>query len=394
MAGKRILFYTETFIPHTETFVYADIIGMSAANEVKALCLERANLDKFPFEQVETLPYHRPWLRQKVWNRLYSHNLYCNYFNRPFAKALNGAVQAFQPDIIHCFFGPAGLQLVDNLAAKHIPVVINFLGYDASTELKGSPIYRKRIRSILKRPYVFPTANAEALLGYMKAHGVSSAHSRKIFLGVDAAFFKRATPPPAQPPFCFLQVAGFREKKGHTYTLQAFQRFLADKNPEHFKLMFVGGGGLEAELKAQAQALGISQQVVFAGWESKNQVRSALEQAHCFIHPSITPENGDKEGIPVAITEAMAMELPVIATHHSGIPELVTHGQHGLLVEEKDIEAYVAAMNKMLDWGLLPKNREHIVNHFSQERRLQTLQSFYDYALTVIAKSPFSPSRS
>ena len=56
-----------------------------------------------------------------------------------------------------------------------------------------------------------------------------------------------------------------------------------------------------------------------------------------FVHHSITPQNGDEEGIPTSIMEAMLMKLPILTTYHAGIPELVKHGENGLLCKEKDV---------------------------------------------------------
>ncbi|MCB1161038.1 MAG: glycosyltransferase family 4 protein, partial [Leptospiraceae bacterium] len=179
----------------------------------------------------------------------------------------------------------------------------------------------------------------------------------------------------------FIQVAGFREKKGHIYTLKAFKRFSNSFPEKSFKLILIGSGEREKELNLLCEQLGIKSQVVFLGWASPEQVKLNLEKANCFIHPSITPSNGDMESTTVAIMEAMSMELPIIATYHSGIPELVESGTHGILVEEKNIGQYVDAMNRILDWGLQPQNRQRIIDHFSQAKRLKELQAFYDFAI-------------
>jgi colanic acid/amylovoran biosynthesis glycosyltransferase len=74
------------------------------------------------------------------------------------------------------------------------------------------------------------------------------------------------------------------------------------------------------------------------GAQKQHRVIEILESSHIFMLPSVTAANGDQEGLPVALMEAMAMGLPVLSTLHSGIPELVEDGLSGLLVPEKDVK--------------------------------------------------------
>ena len=80
------------------------------------------------------------------------------------------------------------------------------------------------------------------------------------------------------------------------------------------------------------------------------------------------------------------MELPVISTYHSGIPELVEDGVNGLLVKERDIEAYANAMEKILSWGYLPENRKKIEKYFEKEKHGALLESYYKEAIKQMKK--------
>lgn len=377
----RILFFTFSFAPHTETFVYSDIIGMAARHEVKVVCLQRENEDKFPFDgSLSVIPYQLPWLKKKLNNRLFSWNISLNYYHRSFSRQLNQVVHQFKPDIIHCYFGPAATMLHDNLEDEKLPIVANFLGYDASHWLQQYPAYAKKLMLLFKSPRIFPTANADALFQYLARRDISSAQSRRIFLGIDPDIFRPTSAPPA--PFTFLQVASLRPKKGHQFTLEAFRAFLQQvAQPENYRMALVGDGPLKLQLMTQCQRAGISAFVEFAGWATPKEVQQYLAASHCFWHTSITAENGDTEGIPTAIKEAMSMELPVVATYHAGIPELVQHSVNGLLVEEKNIAQYVAAMHEIVSWGRQPQNRRRIIHHFSINRRLRELEDYYRYAL-------------
>ena len=92
-------------------------------------------------------------------------------------------------------------------------------------------------------------------------------------------------------------------------------------------------------------------------------------------------ENGDEEGIPNAIMEAMAMKLPILSTFHAGIPELVEHGVNGLLCEEKDIDSLATQMLEIQSWGKLDKNRQKIIDEFNYESHNKKLLEFYNQVI-------------
>jgi len=134
------------------------------------------------------------------------------------------------------------------------------------------------------------------------------------------------------------------EKKGHTYTLQALALLKRSRPELAFTLDIVGEGPDEAALKAETARLGLEAVVRFHGGLPHQRTLELLRNAAIFVLPSVTAADGDMEGIPVSIMEAMALGLPVVSTFHSGIPELVEDGVSGRLVPERDPEALAAAI--------------------------------------------------
>jgi len=141
--------------------------------------------------------------------------------------------------------------------------------------------------------------------------------------------------------------ARLTDTKGLEYSLRAVA-VLARRYPT-IRYSIIGKGRSERHLKLLAQQLGIQDKVIFMGQQSHEKVIELLQRADIYIQPSVTTVKNNKEGIPNALKEAMSMELPVISTRHSGIPELVEDEVSGLLVPERDPEAICDAVVRLIE---------------------------------------------
>jgi glycosyltransferase involved in cell wall biosynthesis len=128
------------------------------------------------------------------------------------------------------------------------------------------------------------------------------------------------------------------EQKGVTYALQAFQRIYADFPTAY--LLVAGEGDLKAALEAEAQALGIMPRMRWLGW--RNDVPALLAGLDLFLMPSLW------EGFGLVLLEAMSKRRAVIASAVSAIPEIVTHGETGLLVPPRDVDGLAEALRVLL----------------------------------------------
>ncbi|MBI3899876.1 MAG: glycosyltransferase [Gammaproteobacteria bacterium] len=130
-------------------------------------------------------------------------------------------------------------------------------------------------------------------------------------------------------------VARLVEKKGLLYAIEAVALVRASGRAISYTI--IGDGPLRDELTQLTQRYGIKAHVQLRGWLPHEQALQCLQTAHVLLAPSVTAIDGDEEGIPNAVKEAMAFGVPVISTVHGGIPELVEDGVSGFLVPERDV---------------------------------------------------------
>jgi colanic acid/amylovoran biosynthesis glycosyltransferase len=143
-----------------------------------------------------------------------------------------------------------------------------------------------------------------------------------------------------------VSVARLEEKKGLRFLIDACAE-LRDRGVSH-TCTIIGSGPMEGALRRQIDEHGLSDVVRLAGAMTTEGVQRELQRATVFALPSIVTRNGNADGIPVAIMEAMAAGVPVVSTRVTGIPELIEHGVNGLLVDPRNALALTDALQKML----------------------------------------------
>jgi glycosyltransferase involved in cell wall biosynthesis len=181
-------------------------------------------------------------------------------------------------------------------------------------------------------------------------------------------------------------VASFVEKKGHVDLIRAFAEVC--KHDPECTLRLVGSGPLEGAVRALVQALGLDARVSFAGFVPHGAALLAeYREASVYVHPSRTAADGDQEGLPTTVLEAMAVGLPVVSTTHAGIPCAVS-ADSGLLVAEGDIDALGQALLHVLGDRCLRESmgaagRSRILADFDLAVQTHRLECLYDEARGV-----------
>lgn len=173
-----------------------------------------------------------------------------------------------------------------------------------------------------------------------------------------------------ESPIKIVSVARLTEKKGIYFAIQAIYELAQQGIQVNYKV--IGTGPLFGSLKALINELQLTDYVELAGFQNQQCIHEALEDADLFLLPSITAANGDMEGVPVSLMEAMAKGILCLSTQHSGIPELITDQQSGFLVPERDSHALGEAIKELFsrdDLETIRLNaRSTIETHFNLDK--------------------------
>ena len=370
----RIAVFVDRFLPVSETFILRQIVGLQARGHT---------VDIFAMAPAEPQDLNRDALRLGLTDRV-------RYLQGPrqlvrrvlgalwliasvgwrspivFARTLNvfahrraalslslfyAAATLFragkgQYDIVHCQFGPLGLVALRLIAAGALSgrLVTSFRGYDATRYLKEHPDNYKRL--FVEGDLFCPVS--ESLKKLIMTAGCSGEKTVVLASGVDCA---RLTYTPrrrgSDEPTRLLTVARLVEKKGVAYAVQAVARLV--RQGRSVSYVIAGDGALRPDLERLIQDLKLTPHVRILGWVDQEEVARLLEEAHVLVAPSVTAGDGDQEGIPNVLKEAMAAGLPVVSTWHSGIPELVEDGVSGFLVAERDVDALADRLAYLID---------------------------------------------
>lgn len=224
--------------------------------------------------------------------------------------------------------------------ALGIPVFVYFRGFDASKRLRSPRIVRRYKAAMPRLAGVISVS--QSLLDNLADVGVTHPNSAVIPTGVDTSAFV----PLEKDPNLILSVGRIVEKKAPLLTIDAFAAIAGDF-PEH-RLEIIGDGELRGAAEEHVRALGLGDRVTFHGLKEHAFVREKIGQAQVYLQHSVTAADGNTEGLPTSIQEAMACGTVVVSTRHAGIPEVIIEGETGLLADEHDGEGFARCLRQVL----------------------------------------------
>ena len=363
---ERVLVLAPTAHAASETFIRANLNGLS-------LDLTAYFGDDFPLHAPWRLVYGSAILLSKLFTRLH----WLRLAGFPAACVAFALIRRHQPEVVMVEFGFEAVRVMEACAWSGVPLVVHFRGSDASAQHRLGLLKNRyrRLLSIASGVIVKSRPMADTLL----ALGAPADRLLISPSGANASLFQGSAPAAAPP--VLLAVGRFVAKKGPLETLRAFgllfrDPVLAASKPQ---LWMVGDGPLLASARSLVIELGLQERVRFLGVCSQARVAELMRQVRGFVQHSKVAPDGDSEGSPVAVMEAQLSGLPVVATRHAGIPEVVLENQTGLLVDEGDESAMAQAMSLLLlDPDLASRlgdgGRRRIKERFTIEHHLRQVE--------------------
>lgn len=388
----RIAFFVADYPNASETFVARQIAGMRALGH-EAVVITGHHHDKQTDPLDAQIPIYA--IRRKgspiaALLRLLGHGLTSAGARRRLAAIIRAALDrrtasvadlATTPaklgafDAIVAHFGPAGVRALALRQAGVLsgPLAVVFHGMDMSDNRTLQRHLRHYRRLFREAELLLPIS--ELWRRRLFEWGAPAERIIVLRMGVDV---DRFAPPddgrPLRRPLRALSVGRLVEKKGLRYAIEGAERTAA-----MVELDIIGYGPLEEELAQLANAGSNTTRLL--GKCAHAEVFRRLANADVFLLPSVVAADGDMEGIPVALMEAMALGVVVIASRHSGIPELIEDGVDGLLVDEHSGAQIAAALDRLAAGkvdiaGLRRRARAKVARDFNNailDRELEAL---------------------
>ena len=287
-------------------------------------------------------------------------------------SAISGQVATpFHADVCIAHFGPAGVTAAKlrELGVIRGKIATIFHGIDISSrEVLNhyTPEYQQLFR---RGDLMLPISDLWA--GRLQKMGCPREKIAVSRMGVDMTRFSPRPVKAPATPLEIISVARLTEKKGLHVAIEACRQL--KELGVAFRYRILGIGPWERRLRTLIEQYQLEDVVEMPGFKPSHEVKAMLDDADVFLLPSVTGADGDMEGIPVALMEAMAVGIPVVSTLHSGIPELVEADKSGWLVPENDARALaqrLAAFSQLDTDELAPvikRAREKVEHDFNQQ---------------------------
>jgi colanic acid/amylovoran biosynthesis glycosyltransferase len=291
-------------------------------------------------------------------------------------------LRALAPRIVHGHFGPDACEAIPLAATLNIPLVVTFHGFDATLtdsalqQTRQGRRYLRQIPRLRAKAAVF-IAVSEFIAKRVAQRGFAGDRIRVHYIGVDTERFR----PPAitDRKRQVLFVGRLVEKKGCTFLIKAME--LVQNELPDAELVIIGDGKERQSLEMEARRS--LKKYTFLGVQPTSVVKEWMQKAALLCVPSVTGLDGDSEGLPIALYEAQATGLPVVAFSSAGIPEAVVHEKTGLLAPERDwrqLGEYLALLLKNADLrGKFSRaGREQAEQKFNIQRQTASLERIYN----------------
>jgi colanic acid/amylovoran biosynthesis glycosyltransferase len=363
---RKVALFCTNFLPYSQTFVHEELRAHTRY-EAEVFAWRRQNATRFLYPRVH------------VANALYGGTLASPRFAR---RIVRGGFS-----LAHAHFGPGAIYALPYVGLADLPLVVTFHGYDVPLLWNTRRLqpefwpYALLGARMLSRMTLGLCASTD-LLELLVEHGVPRQKLRLHRLGIDVDTWHSAAE--HKDGFEVLMVGRFVAKKGFSYGIRAFAELLREHPGA--RLVVVGDGPLEPRLRALVAELGIGGSVRFTGAVPNAEVVRLVRASSVLLAPSVVDRDGDRESGLIVAKEAGAASVPVVATVHGGLPEIIEHGVTGLLAQERDVAGLARhlgalAASPTLRAAMGMNAARKMRAEYDNRDRVRALEGLYDEAI-------------
>ncbi|MDB5258755.1 MAG: hypothetical protein JWM14_3450 [Chitinophagaceae bacterium] len=376
----RVALYVDDFLPYTHGWIYRQVSD-PVTNVKTVLCHKRSEEHIFPavrYVKSSTTGPFMAYIRGRFW---FLFKFFASSLSEKSTRELTKELRAQEINLVHAHFGTNGVLIAPLCKQLDIPLVVTFHGFDISSAPLRWPAYRRQLQSLFDQ-IVYAIAISDEMVNRLIAIGCPKEKIKVSYLGVPLEEFPFVDRSLHTKPLVFLHAGRLTAKKGVPDLVHAFEQ--AYPTPGEAELWLAGEGEEKKEIQKAIASHQLST-VKLLGRLSEEELKQTRSKADVFVLNCRTDEAGTKEGLPISILEACCTGMPVISTHHAGIPEAIQHDQTGLLVNECDNTALAEALRKMSEAPLRAamgkKGRAFMEDKFSLAVCNEKLNTLYQTAL-------------
>ncbi|MDQ6913450.1 MAG: glycosyltransferase [Verrucomicrobiota bacterium] len=373
--------YCATFLKPEMLHIYRQVTALRRVRPI-VIAQKREEIERFPFDDVTIVAKPATHFLRRIWYRQLRDVPW--QVSRDETSELLRVLDLKRAKLLHVYFGHIAVHLLPLMQEWNGPTVVSFHGADVMVDL-GKPAYRNATMRMLEAARLI-LVRSDSLGQALVRLGADKDKIRIQRTGVPLADFPFKTRVwPIDGAWQFLQACRLIEKKGLQTSLRAFAALVRQYPQAHFTI--AGEGPLLDELQRLTNELEIADHVTFAGFVSQAKLRELYYQSHIFLHPSETGADGNQEGVPNSMLEAMATGLPVFATNHGGIPEAIESGTSGFLTDEGDVEGLTKAIlgatgNPSQLTEVARSGAAAVAQNFEQQTQIEKLEEYYFEAMS------------
>ncbi len=385
---KKVLHIFDHYLPTTERWAF-DLISEIKNHEVHVgarIFIEEsptrphikfceASHSDIEQRDLETSWKRSPWAKTLI---------KLGKLNSNYKKTISTYIKNKKIDLIHAHFGNVGWEMVELSKRHDVPLIVSFYGLDYDMIPFSDNIWKRRYTELFKAASLFLVEGDSGKDNLVKKGCPSNkVHIQRLGIQINTLNGKAQSKKKAS--LNLVQLASFTEKKGQLESVKAIKNVINEH--QNLTLTLIGNArnkDYQAKVSRLIKEARLEDHVFIKPFIPYDEISDELQKYDAFIQPSKRAKNSDSEGgIPTLLFHAAASSLPIIATNHCDIPDLVSHEISGLLSEEGNVSELAENILRIYFMGEDEYSRyckssfERVVEKYSIGKNVKNLENLY-----------------